>query len=116
MGSFMPPPPPDFQPATLWGDEQHVKELLAGAGVEGAELSCTRHNSPVVHDSPEAWVQYTERVLGPMHMAKAALEPQGRWEELKDALVTLYSEANEATDGSLLAQAEYLLTVVKLPG
>ncbi len=33
------------------------------------------------HDSPESWVDYNERVLGPAIMAKAALEPQGRWED-----------------------------------
>ena len=43
-------------------------------------------------------------------MAKAALEPQGRYEELRGELIGLYSDANEADDGSFRAPAEYLVT------
>jgi len=54
-------------------------------------------------------------VLGPTIMARAALEPQDRWDELKGELVELYRDANEAEDGSFRVQAEYLLTVARLP-
>ena len=65
---------------------------------------------------PDAWVEYNEQVLGPSIMAKAALEPQGRYEQLRAELIGLYSEANEALDGTLSAQAEYLVTLIRLPG
>jgi hypothetical protein len=48
-------------------------------------------------------------------LAKAALEPQGKWDALRDDLVGLYRGANQATDGSLLVDAEYLVTVARLP-
>jgi ubiquinone/menaquinone biosynthesis C-methylase UbiE len=112
VGAFMPPPPPELQPATMWGVEDHVRSLLADSG---AELSFERRTATFEHESPESWVAYNERVLGPMIMAKAALEPQGRWEELRSNLISLYSENNQASDGSLRVEAEYLLTVAELP-
>ena len=33
-------------------------------------------------------------------MAKAALEPQGRYEELRGTMLALYEDVNEADDGS----------------
>ena len=48
-------------------------------------------------------------------MTKAALEPQGRWEECKAELIALYHEHNESSDGSFSASAEYLLTVAQMP-
>ena len=68
------------------------------------------------HDSPESWVEYSERALGPTIIAKAALEPQGRYDELRAELIGLYSAANEAQDGSFSAGSEYLLALARLPG
>ena len=49
-------------------------------------------------------------------MAKAALEQQGRYDELRRDVSDLYDEFNEAGDGSFRAPAEYLITVAELPG
>ena len=67
------------------------------------------------HDSPESWVAYNERVLGPAIMAKTALEPQGRWEDLKAELTAMYADGNESTDGTWAASAEYLVTLAQMP-
>jgi SAM-dependent methyltransferase len=112
LGSFMPAPPPELRPPVSWGNEEHVSELFAGSG---AELSFERHTVAFTHDSPESWLDYDERILGPAIMAKAALEPQGRYEELREAMIQLYSDANEAEDGTFRAQAEYLLTLARMP-
>ena len=48
-------------------------------------------------------------------MAKAALEPQGKWEAARADLDALVERFNEADEGSMLARAEYLLTKVTLP-
>ena len=50
------------------------------------------------------------------HQALVALEPQGRWEALRADVLGVYSDGNAASDGSLSAPAEYLLTVARLPG
>jgi SAM-dependent methyltransferase len=113
VGSYMPAPPPELEPPVMWGSEEHVRGLFEGTG---AELSFQRRTVTFTADSVEAWIDYNERVLGPSIMAKAALEPQGRYGELRAELVGLYSEANQATDGSLLVEAEYLLSLARLPG
>jgi SAM-dependent methyltransferase len=112
MGSYMPPPPREFQSPVRWGEEDYVRSLFSDSG---AELSFERRMVTFTHDSPESWVDYNERVLGPVIMAKAALEPQGRWEDLKGELIALYTNSNEGADGTFSVSAEYLLTVATLP-
>jgi len=112
VGSYMPPPPPELKPPVMWGTEEHLQTLFASSG---AELAFERHMVVYEHESPEAWFEYNERVLGPTIMAKAALEPQGKWEELRAELIALYEDANEVDDGTMRVRAEYLLAVAQLP-
>ncbi len=107
---YLPAPPPGFQPPVLWGSEEHVRGLFEGCAVRFAHRT-----SPIVAASAEAWLAYCEHALGPIVLARAALEPEGRWSGLRADLLALYETANEATDGSYRAQAEYLLTVVRRP-
>jgi SAM-dependent methyltransferase len=110
IGAHMPPPPPEAESPLLWGEEDHVRSLFGDA-----ELSFERRTVTFSHDSPESWVAYNERVLGPTIMTKAALEPQGKWEQCKTDLIGLYREADEGSDGGFTAPAEYLLTVARMP-
>jgi ubiquinone/menaquinone biosynthesis C-methylase UbiE len=112
VGSYMPTPPPELKQPVMWGEEDHVRELFEPTG---AELAFERHMITFEHESAASWLQYNERVLGPTIMAKAALEPQGKWEALRDELVKLYTDGNEAEDGTFRARAEYLLTIASLP-
>jgi SAM-dependent methyltransferase len=111
LASFM-PPPAGLEPPVSWGNEDHVRALLAESG---AELSLERRTVTFEHDSPEGWLDYDERVLGPAVMARAALEPQGRYGELREQMLELYRELNEADDGTFRVKAEYLLTVARMP-
>jgi Methyltransferase domain len=110
---YMPPMPPELKPPVMWGNEDHVRSLFADSG---AEVSCERRTVTFSGPSPEAWMADDERMLGPAVMAKAALEPQGRYEQLREDMLELYGRFNEADDGSFRVQAEYLLTLVQLPG
>jgi SAM-dependent methyltransferase len=112
VGSYMPAPPPELKPPVMWGDEEHVRTLFAPTG---AELVFEHHMVTFEHDSAESWLEYNERVLGPTIMAKAALEPQGKWAALREDLIGLYTDGNEAEDGTFRARAEYLLTVARMP-
>lgn len=112
VGSYMPPPPPELTPPAMWGSEDHVRRLFADSG---AQLAFERHMVTFEYDSADAWLQYNERVLGPTILAKAALEPQGRWDALRGELLALYNDGNEAVDDSFRAQAEYLLSVAHVP-
>jgi SAM-dependent methyltransferase len=111
MGRHGPPPPPGFQPPILWGSEDHVRTLFAGA----ADVRCERRTAPngVHAESVEAWVDYLEATLGPIVLAKRALEPEGRWAPARADLVALFDRFNEADDGGVHAEPEYLLTVVR---
>jgi SAM-dependent methyltransferase len=111
--SYMPPPPPELKPPVMWGDEQHVRSLFADSG---GEVACELHTVTFSAASAEAWLADDERMLGPAVMAKAALEPQGRYEQLRGELLETFERFNEAEDGGFCVRSEYLLTLVQLPG
>lgn len=113
LASHLPPPPEGFMPPILWGVEDHVRGLLSAAdGEPEFELGSVTFEA----DSIEDWLDYHERALGPMVVAKGALEPQGVWEEVRGELHSLYAGENEARDGGMRVQAEYLTTTLTLPG
>ena len=53
-------------------------------------MSSSAGNVVFEGESAETWLEYNERVLGPMVMARAALEPQGKWDALRADLAELY--------------------------
>ncbi|HTB69534.1 MAG TPA: methyltransferase domain-containing protein [Solirubrobacteraceae bacterium] len=110
--SYLPTPPDGFVPPVMWGEERHVRGLFENSGVE---LEFERRTIAFEGDSVEAWVEQDERILGPSLMAKAALEQQGRYDELRRDVIDLYEEFNEVDDGGFRAPAEYLITVAQLP-
>ena len=112
IGEHMPPPPEGFEPPVLWGSEEHLRKLFSAAGLE---VDCERRMADYAWDSVEDWMAHCERNLGPMVMAKAALEPQGKWDAARADLAALEERFNEAADGTMRASAEYLLTTVRLP-
>jgi SAM-dependent methyltransferase len=113
LAQHLPPPPEGFQPPILWGVEDHVRRLFAASG---AAVTCTPERVRFVDDSVEAWIGEEEQRLGPLILARAALELEGRWEDARAKVVEQTVAANQATDGSLLLEPEYLLSVIELPG
>jgi SAM-dependent methyltransferase len=111
IAKHMPPPPEGFKPPVLWGVEDVVRGLFDGA----EEVTTERRHAidNVRAESADAWVGYLEQVLGPVVLAKRALEPEGRWDAARADLVALYEQHNEAPDGTLLAHPEYLLTLAR---
>jgi SAM-dependent methyltransferase len=108
QAQYMPPPAPGFTPPILWGAEDPVRELFAPHDVA---LEFHRETVLWQAESVEAWVTEDENLLGPAVMAKAALEPEGKWEALRADVVEIYNEMNEAEDGSFSCHVEYLITV-----
>jgi SAM-dependent methyltransferase len=106
VAKHMPPPPEGFQPPILWGNEDHVRELFDANEVE---LELERSSLVFEADSPDAFLEEYERDLPPIVAAKAALEPQGKWDALRTDLLDLYSAGNEADDGTYRQVAEYLM-------
>lgn len=111
VASHMPPPDHEFKPPVMWGVEDHVRTLFPN----DIELEFERLNVVLERESTEDMMSYAENVLGPMVLAKAALEPQGKWDALRADLLKLYDDNNLATDGSMRCEAEYLLVTARLP-
>jgi len=112
LAQYLPPPPEGFQPPILWGMEDHVRSLFAASG---ATVTCTLERVRFEADSVDAFLDEDEEKLGPIILAKRALEPEGKWPEVRAKLAEQAAAANRATDGSLLLEPEYLLSVVELP-
>jgi SAM-dependent methyltransferase len=106
IGSHLPPPPGNFEPPPLWGSPDHVREIFAGTGVE---LSFDEEVVDMRFDSLDETVAEYENEFGPIVMAKAALEPEGKFDALRDDLRELFETNNEADDGSVLWRPEYLV-------
>ena len=113
MGKYMPPPPQYASSPPLWGSEGHVRELFEDSGVE---LEFARGHNPWRFDSAEHFVVFFETNYGPTLKARQLLDAEGRWTALREELYALAQRRNEATDGSLLIQAEYLVTIGRKAG
>jgi len=88
MGGYMPPPPPEFAtPPLAWGNEDHVRRLFSGTGVELEFRRETVEFAPL--ESIEAEVEFATTKFGPLIMARKFLEPQGRWSALLADLARL---------------------------
>jgi SAM-dependent methyltransferase len=107
IASRMPEPPEGFQPPILWGSEDHVRDLFEGTGVA---LELDRATVAFTAGSGEELLAEDERDLPPIVNARRVLEPEGKWDDLRSALLELEGEANVADDGSYRAENEYLVT------
>lgn len=65
--------------------------------------------------SAESYISYLEQVHGPTILALRLAAEQGRRAELRARLLELYSSANNATDGTLAFEQEYLLAAATAP-
>jgi ubiquinone/menaquinone biosynthesis C-methylase UbiE len=117
VGTHM-PPPEDVKSPIEWGTERHVREEFGKApNGDGIQWTFLRENAVFSAESVDAWVDYNTEKLGPLVLAKAALEPQGKWEALKADLHDHYSSFNSSSgsnDEGFIGEAEYLLAVGKL--
>jgi SAM-dependent methyltransferase len=108
MGRYLPAPPDYASPPPLWGNEEHVRGLFEGTGVE---LEFARGLNPWRFDSAEHYVAFMETHYGPTVKARERLTTEARWEECRREILAMAERRNEATDGSLLMSAEYLVAV-----
>jgi len=100
MGDYAPAMPPFVEPPITWGDEAHVRDLFAGTGIT---LEFDRDSVPLpAGDGADAEIEWASRNFGPLMMLRGMLEQQGRWEEARDRMKSLW-----APD----APCEYLMIV-----
>lgn len=106
---YMPPPPDYASPPVLWGREDYVREKFASAAT-GIELE--RHVNWIEDPSVESFANLFMDRFPPMVTARAMLGE--RFQELRQRIVDIWREANEAEDGTLRLPQEYLLSIVRL--
>jgi SAM-dependent methyltransferase len=108
VGSYMPPPPAYASPPPLWGREDHVRELFDGTGVE---FEFAYGTNPFRFASAEDYVAFMETHYGPVLKARERLSAVGTWGECRAEIVAVAERHNDAYDGSLLMNAEYLVAI-----
>jgi SAM-dependent methyltransferase len=113
MGPYLPAPPDYASPPPLWGSEEHVRSLFADTTVQ---FEFARGHNPFRFDSAEHNVVFMETNYGPTLKARERLTAEGRWEECRGEILAMTERRNEATDGSLLTYAEYLVAVGRKAG
>jgi SAM-dependent methyltransferase len=88
VARFLPPPPPGAEPPLRWGEPDHVRRLFAGTGIELRFERAVLEHEPF--ESAAADVEWHAARFGPLIRARRAAEAEGRWEELRDALIPLH--------------------------
>jgi ubiquinone/menaquinone biosynthesis C-methylase UbiE len=96
------PPPPE--PPNLWGTEEHVRELLGDAEFHRGRVEWR-------HDSIDEYAAFMEESFGPLI---AARETSGEeWPDLQRRYRDVLARWNQADDGTLRYEGEYLIAVVR---
>ena len=107
------PPPGATMPPSAWGVPEHAAKMFEGTGIE---LSFERETTTMEFPSVEAMVEMYEQKFGPTVMARAALEPEGRWQALRDDLVALFERNTVPSGGGIAYEAEYLVILGRKSG
>jgi SAM-dependent methyltransferase len=105
---YLPPPPDYASPPILWGSENHVRELFGVA----SEFAFERHVNWIEWESLDSWADFFMSRFGPMVTARAMLGD--RFAELRERVMDIWRDANEARDGTLRIPQEYLVSVIRL--
>lgn len=105
IAAHVPPPPELVQPPPMWGNADHAREMFEGTGVKPEFES---HSTVTRFESADSAVGFYETNFGPMVMAKAKLEPEGRWQALRDDLVSYFEQAARSTPDGLEFEGQYL--------
>ena len=104
-GRYAPfPPVPGARSPIEWGTEARVRELL-GSGV--TELTAQVLSTDLCGISPAGRVEFNRAYVGPTKAIFDRLDPAAR-QALAAELAGCLQQFNRATDGTLVAPAEYL--------
>jgi ubiquinone/menaquinone biosynthesis C-methylase UbiE len=104
------PPPPDYaSPPVLWGTEDYIHEMF---GSVASDIVMERHVNWVEDESVDAFADLFMNAFPPMVVAQRMLGE--RFGELREKIVEVWRERNEADDGSFRLAQEYLVSVVRL--
>jgi SAM-dependent methyltransferase len=99
--SYTPPPPAGFVSPMKWGIENDVIERFESAGVPKEKISFARQTFTFnFAGTPAEFVEAFRRYYGPTMNAFDAAERNGRAEELRRELETLFTSQNQSPNKS----------------
>ena len=108
IGRYL-PPPSGVKPPSLWGTEEHLRELF---GKHIGTMEVQRKNFVFRYRAPQHWLDTFRTYYGPMHKAFGALDT-ARQESLTTDLIGLVQQFNQAPGGAMRVPSEYLEVVIK---
>jgi ubiquinone/menaquinone biosynthesis C-methylase UbiE len=114
--AYTPPPPEGFISPMLWGVEKNVIERFGAAGIAADKISFVRDtytfNFP---GTPVEFVAAFRKYYGPTMNAFEAAEKNGKAEELRKELETLFTSQNKiAMPGATSIPATFLRAMVSV--
>ena len=113
--AYTPPPPAGFVSPVTWGQEEHVLDRFAAAGIPAARIGFER--APWlfrVPGPPADLLDIFRLYYGPTMNAYAAAAQEGREAELHGELLGLFEAQNRSTAGDTEIPATFLkVTVAK---
>lgn len=101
------PPPPGIKPPTRWGTEAGLQELI-GSGV--SRMESNRHKCFAHFLSIDHAFDIHRTYFGPTIQAMKMLDPEAQ-KDLRQDIEEVFRRYNQATDGSVTLEYEYLQTV-----
>lgn len=109
MGPFAAPPPPDAQPAPLWGTVEHLAQLFA----ERVDFDTLRQEALEVtaFKRPEDFAEHFRTLYGPTIAIEANARENGRGEEFGAALRALCVDHDRGTPDQARFEMDYLLAI-----
>jgi len=112
--AYTPPPPEGFISPMTWGVEANVVERFAGAGVPKENVAFQRDTYRFDHPGkPSELVDLFRRFYGPTMNAFDAAEKNGKADQLRQELNTLFETQNTAGNkGSTSIPATFLRVTV----
>ncbi len=90
VAAYLPAPPPGAESPLLWGEADHVRGLFDGTGIDVRFERATLEHAPFPSALED--VEWHAARFGPLIQARARAEADGRWPELRDALVPLHED------------------------
>lgn len=116
-GAYSPAPPAGFISPMMWGVEDNVVARFGGAGIGRERIDCARESYRFEFAMPPgAVVDLFRHYYGPTMNAFAAAEADGRADQLKAELDTLFESQNSSDDPQRTAiAATFLKVTVKKP-
>jgi ubiquinone/menaquinone biosynthesis C-methylase UbiE len=108
---YAPPPPGEIPSPLAWGEPEVVRERLAGLA---GSVELQPQMVPTRFDSKQAAREFQERYNGPLIALRNSLPPE-RYAALMGHLDELVDQFNQATDGTVAIDVEYLLVVARKP-